>query len=143
MKILVPLDFSHHGDLSIEKVHVLFPKDPVEVHLLHVIDVSPIACYPESDFYFDDWEAKTRRYSDNTLESIKERCRYPNMSFQTCTVNGRTVDNILTYCKEKTIDMIIMPTHGRKPLEHFFIGSVTEKIVNLSKIPVYTFKIET
>lgn len=39
-------------------------------------------------------------------------------------------------------DLIAMPTHGRKGLAHFFNGSIAEDVVNHSKIPVITFKIE-
>ncbi|SHJ35061.1 Nucleotide-binding universal stress protein, UspA family [Arenibacter nanhaiticus] len=38
-------------------------------------------------------------------------------------------------------DLIGMPTHGRKGLTHFFMGSIGEDVVNHSKIPVITFKI--
>lgn len=39
-------------------------------------------------------------------------------------------------------DLIAMPTHGRKGLAHLFNGSIAEDVVNHSKIPVITFKID-
>jgi nucleotide-binding universal stress UspA family protein len=36
--------------------------------------------------------------------------------------------------------MIVMATHGRTGLEHYLIGSVTEKIVRRSPVPVVTVR---
>lgn len=38
-------------------------------------------------------------------------------------------------------DLIIIPTHGRKGLSHFFNGSIGEDVVNHSELPVLTLKI--
>ena len=48
---------------------------------------------------------------------------------------------IFEYCGEHGIDAIAIPTHGRKGLGHFFLGSVGENVANRSNIPVVTFKI--
>ena len=48
---------------------------------------------------------------------------------------------IFNYCNEKEIDAIAIPTHGRKGVGHFFMGSVGEDIANHAEIPVVTFKI--
>lgn len=38
-------------------------------------------------------------------------------------------------------DLIVMPTHGRKGLAHFFEGSISEDMANRANLPVMTFKI--
>ncbi|WP_339710442.1 universal stress protein [uncultured Kriegella sp.] len=48
---------------------------------------------------------------------------------------------VLNYSKSISADCIGIPTHGRKGLSHFFMGSIGEDIANHSKIPVVTFKI--
>jgi nucleotide-binding universal stress UspA family protein len=56
--------------------------------------------------------------------------------------NDYTVENgILNYSMANGADAIGIPTHGRKGLSHFFMGSIGEDIANHSKIPVVTFKI--
>ncbi len=47
---------------------------------------------------------------------------------------------ILNYSERVSADLIGMPTHGRKGLSHFLVGSIGEDIANHSKIPVVTFK---
>ncbi len=56
--------------------------------------------------------------------------------------NDYTVeDGIYNYSNKMGIDIIALPTHGRRGLAHFFAGSVSEDLVNHSTIPVITFKL--
>ena len=48
---------------------------------------------------------------------------------------------VLNYAEAQNIDLIGMPTHGRKGLAHFFMGSISEDVANHSTIPVVTFRI--
>lgn len=48
---------------------------------------------------------------------------------------------VLNYAESQAADLIGIPTHGRKGLSHFFMGSIGEDIANHSKIPVVTFKL--
>ncbi len=48
---------------------------------------------------------------------------------------------ILNYCEAQKVDVIAIPTHGRKGLSHFFLGSLGEDLANHSKLPLLTFKI--
>ncbi len=48
---------------------------------------------------------------------------------------------ILNYGDKIGADIIGIPTHGRKGLSHFFMGSIGEDVANHSNVPVVTFKI--
>ena len=48
---------------------------------------------------------------------------------------------ILSFAKKQGADIIAMPTHGKKGLEHFFEGSIGEDVANHATLPVITFKI--
>lgn len=50
-------------------------------------------------------------------------------------------DGIFTFSNVHGVDAILIPTHGRRGLAHFFSGSIGEELVNHSSIPVVTFKI--
>ncbi len=51
-------------------------------------------------------------------------------------------DGILRGARFIQADCIVMATHGRRGLSHLFNGSIAEDVVNQSKMPVLTFKIE-
>jgi nucleotide-binding universal stress UspA family protein len=51
---------------------------------------------------------------------------------------GRPVDHILTLVDEEKIDLVILGTHGRGLVGHLLIGSVAERVVRRSAVPVLT-----
>ncbi|WP_396603203.1 universal stress protein [Algibacter sp. R77976] len=50
-------------------------------------------------------------------------------------------EGVLSCANKMGADLIIMPTHGRKGLAHFFEGSIGEDVANHATLPVMTFKI--
>ena len=50
-------------------------------------------------------------------------------------------DGIYNYSKKIGADLIAIPTHGRRGLSHFFMGSKAEDIANHATYPVMTFRI--
>ena len=56
--------------------------------------------------------------------------------------NDYTVEKgVLNYSESVAADLIGIPTHGRRGLSHFFMGSIGENIANHSNTAVVTFKI--
>ncbi len=57
-------------------------------------------------------------------------------------VSDYSVEEGVLSCANKIgADLIVVPTHGRKGLAHFFEGSISEDVANHSTLPVMTFKI--
>ncbi|MEC3966430.1 universal stress protein [Flagellimonas halotolerans] len=48
---------------------------------------------------------------------------------------------ILDYCFKKGADLLVIPTHGRKGLSHFVVGSLAENVSNHAELPVMTIKL--
>jgi len=48
---------------------------------------------------------------------------------------------LTNYADKVQADIIAIPTHGRKGLAHFFLGSMGEDLANHAHLPVLTFKI--
>ena len=49
-----------------------------------------------------------------------------------------TADSILDYISDKDFDLVVMGTHGRTGLKRWMLGSVAERVVGFSPIPVLT-----
>src|SRR5690606_19131002 len=57
-------------------------------------------------------------------------------------VSDYTVEEgVLNFSDKIGADLLLIPTHGRKGLAHFFEGSIGEDIANHAEVPVMTFKI--
>jgi nucleotide-binding universal stress UspA family protein len=50
-------------------------------------------------------------------------------------------EGVINGSEKLKADLIIIPTHGRKGISHFFNGSIGEDVVNHSDLPVLTLKI--
>jgi nucleotide-binding universal stress UspA family protein len=61
---------------------------------------------------------------------------------QTVTIyNDHSVEmGLFNYSKKGEFDVLAIPTHGRRGLSHFFLGSLGEDVANHAKLPVLTFK---
>ncbi len=78
----------------------------------------------------------------DTYERINQFLAKANAGIEVSIYNDYSVERgILNYSENSGADAIGIPTHGRKGLSHFFMGSIGEDIANHSKIPVVTFKI--
>lgn len=55
-------------------------------------------------------------------------------------ISGYAAEEIISQAKENNVDLIIMGTHGRAGLDRILFGSVAEKVVKASTIPVLTVR---
>lgn len=81
-----------------------------------------------------DDEAEERR----TLQEIADAAAPLGIAVETRTVTGSPSEEIVRLAKEQRVDLIIMGTHGRTGISHFFLGSVAEKVVRSAPCPVLT-----
>ena len=66
--------------------------------------------------------------------------RYPKT--ESAHVCGELWRAILEIATERDVDLIVMGTHGRRGLSRLFLGSIAEKVVRLSPVPVLTVSTE-
>jgi len=62
--------------------------------------------------------------------------------YDTDVVQGNPAPTIVDYAERYDQDLIVMPTHGREGLSRYLIGSVSEKVVRLSPVPVLTARMQ-
>ncbi|MBT8187083.1 MAG: universal stress protein [Croceitalea sp.] len=80
--------------------------------------------------------------TDDIYERISKFLNKAGLGLEVEIYNDYTIEKgILNYSEKIAADIIGIPTHGRRGLAHFFMGSIGEDIANHSKLPVVTFKI--
>lgn len=81
--------------------------------------------------------------TSQTKRKMNEYMKNTGLEAEMHVYNGiNEEEGILEFAKENNVDLIAMGTHGRKGLMHLLSGSIAEDVVNHSKRPVLTFKIE-
>ncbi len=75
-------------------------------------------------------------------EKIVAFCDTVGFDLLVAIYNDYSVESgVINFAMESHADIIGIPTHGRKGISHFFLGSIGEDVANHSTLPVVTFKI--
>jgi len=142
--IVVPHDFSssanHAAALARDHAKLAGGK----LLLLHVVDIPP-SFGPDTTLILDGsseppvgmQDYAVRRATDH-LNDLAQRLRADGVEVATYVRVGVPVDEILKFAGEHAANVIVMGTHGRTGFRHLLAGSVTEKVVRASSIPVLT-----
>lgn len=128
--ILVTTDFSGYSATALDYAFPLANAAHAKVHLLHVVEGRRRHSVPIG--YEDaDWNALQKFIAENTDEfTVVE----PALAY------GSPAAEIIRYAAEHKIDLIVIATHGRTGLSHVVVGSIAERIVRVSPVPVLTVK---
>lgn len=138
--ILSPVDFGAGSDHALDTALDLAQAVGATVHLLHVYQI-PVYGFPDGAFLAGP-EIATRlsEAAQKGLDGIVQRvrARYPNVQGQ--LRQGNPPDEICAAAKQLNVDLIVLGTHGRKGIAHALMGSVAERVVRTSNIPVLTIR---
>ncbi|HLF14702.1 MAG TPA: universal stress protein [Bacteroidota bacterium] len=140
-KILIPTDFSEYSLGVISHLAMLdLPKD-VKVLFLHVLSEN-ILVEPMLDMYLKEDNVAYSRTgeAEQYLKALAGE-RLVNYTRVDCVVRrGDPATEIVKLAEHDNAGLILMATHGRTGLAHIFMGSVAEKVVRTSHVPVLTAK---
>jgi nucleotide-binding universal stress UspA family protein len=132
--LLVPTDFGEPAERALDIALTIASKFSSKVTLLHAYNLI-LPSYAEGlSWPAIDLEGEAKKALDETLAKAKER--YP--AVEAVLVLGNPVRQILEAVEKQGADMIIMGTHGRRWLSRVILGSVADKVVRLSPVPVLT-----
>jgi nucleotide-binding universal stress UspA family protein len=130
-QILVPTDFSEAAERGIDVAVSLALEFNALLTVVHAFE-------PPGDDYgtFEGPELERRARSE--LDVLAQRIRVRVPTADAILRNGYAWRAILDVAEERGSDLIVLSTHGRHGFQRALIGSVAEKIVRLSVIPVWT-----
>ena len=140
-KILMPVDLEGVSDTLVDHVLSIAEKFSAELHVLYVARAfDPFVGYPYSGALLQSAEEEAIKASVESLDQFcaKHLHDYPNLI--KCTATGHTAREILKYVEDNQIDLVIMGTHGRRGLDKVIFGSVAQRVVQSSPVPVFTVK---
>ena len=134
-KILIPLDGSQLAEAAIHHVKALIEPE-TEVALLRV------ALYPTYDYVFSSpavaatLSEEIEDESEKYLREIQARLQAEGLKTSIAVTGGPVADAILDYADAIGADLIAMSTHGRSGVARWLIGSVADRVVRGSPVPV-------
>ena len=143
--ILVPHDFSTSANHA-----AAIARDEAKLHgstivLLHVIEL-PYQLGPDAVIVPTETGApiSVKQYAldsaENHLLDIADRLAKDGVTATGAVVIGSPVEEIVRAIDHHKADLVVMGTHGRTGIRHLVAGSVAERVMRASKVPVLTIR---
>lgn len=135
-KILSPVDFSRYSEVALRYAAALATRHASELILYHAVpDLSQAISYLEGNYVETVNEDLTARARQKLQELIS--AEVPEKLTTSIHVGlTNAAEGILQTAREQRVDLIVMGTHGYAGPERFFMGSITNKILHKSMVPV-------
>jgi nucleotide-binding universal stress UspA family protein len=83
------------------------------------------------------------REGENVVEEGGAVLETLGVDYTTDVIQGNPAPTIAEYAEKYEYDLVVMPTHARHGISRQLLGSVTEKVVRLSEVPVLTARMVT
>ncbi len=136
-KILAPVDLSEASPKLAPYILSMAAKFDSEIHLLFVARISSHLTgfyipYPK----ITEFEKSVLEGAEKKLIEFKEEYFKDWPQTQLKVIRGDISDEILNYIDTVGVDLLVMGTHGRKGLDRIVFGSVAERVIKASSVPV-------
>ncbi|WP_435102149.1 universal stress protein [Halarchaeum sp. P4] len=130
--LLVPTDGSDCAEAAARDAIDLARATWATLHVVHAVDPGAFGAELSESALDAIEEAGVRAVV--SLADIAETNDVREV--ETAVLNGTPARTVVDYAHEHDVDCIVMGTHGRTGLERHLVGSVTERLVRLSDVPV-------
>jgi nucleotide-binding universal stress UspA family protein len=146
-KIIIALDFDPTAQKVAEVGFSLAKAMCAEITLLHVIttplyysstgniSIMGFTTNPELNMLQIDTTDSLKKSAQLFLDKSKQHL--DDETIQTLVVEGDFAEAILAAAKSIRADIIVLGSHSQRWLESIIMGSVTEKVMRLSKLPIF------
>lgn len=144
MKILLAIDDSKFSEAATEAVIRQATPQVTEVRVLHVIE--PIPIYPDGQAWGYGPEApqvlkEQRKEAEELVARASQTLRKKNFKVMTAIEEGNPKVVIIDSAAEWHADLIVVGSHGRKGLDRFFMGSVSEAVARHARCSVQIVRV--
>lgn len=135
-KILCPVDFSDYSEIALRYAVTMARENAARLVICHAIPQMHLAMLYADAQYFSSMEEVLRRKGEDLVEEFAAARVPPDVEFNTEVLTGNPSEEILNLGHEENADLIVLGTHGQSGFDRFIVGSVTNKILHRSEIPV-------
>jgi nucleotide-binding universal stress UspA family protein len=134
--VLVATDFGETSRAALDYARNLAKAFGGRLHILNVVDTA--VAVSAAEFYSaSDLETELIEEAQRGLDALLTKDDRERLHVVTAVrASGSVAATIVEYAKETHVDVIVVGTHGRGPVAHFFMGSVAEHVVRHAPCPV-------
>jgi len=136
--VLVPFDGSEGAGAVLDHASELAHWADATIQVLYVADTTRDSVTVVEGETVDALVQEGEDVVDEAAKTLETL----GVAYETDVVQGNPAPTIVEYAERYDQDLVVMPTHGREGLSRYLIGSVSEKVVRLSSVPVLTVRMQ-
>ena len=134
---LVPLDGSELAEVVFNYARELAGRLGIDLILLHVYSPDEAESEPMRRTYIERAAETIKHTSEEAREKAGIKYGDKPVKVTAHLSAGYPPDEILKYADANEVDLILMATHGRTGIKRWTMGSVADKVLRASKVPVW------
>lgn len=127
MKILLAIDNSKFSEAAAQSVIAHHRLPGLEVRVLHVVEPPTLFTAPEVAAYVAPEESAEEAKA--LVAKAADALRSAGINVSTAVMQGDPKSKIIDDAKSWGADLIVLGSHGRKGLERFLLGSVSDAVL--------------
>lgn len=140
-KILVPLDGSELAECVLPHVEAM-AKGSQGAKVVFIRVLEPFDAPGATEFSFapeniGEKNLEIRRAdTEKYFKTVRERIRIPGIDAEWRIETGKVPETIAEFALHHEVDLIVISTHGRSGVSRWVWGSVAERVLRSSCVPV-------
>ena len=139
-KIFCPTDFSEPSYEALKAAVELAEKFSSVLYIVHILPILPVIAGPTgpTGFNVSLYQEEMEKSAKKSLEEVLNTKVPKKIKTNSIIKQGDAAREITETAEKEEADLIVISTHGETGWKHFVFGSVAEKVVRLSSVPVLT-----
>ena len=140
-KIMVPLDGSELAECVLPHVETIAQAGGVQsvvfVRAVEPFSMSSVRGDPDfTEEQMKEIDSRTIVAAKNYLDQLVSRIDYGSVKVQSEVVTGKVAESLADYATKNEVDLIVTATHGRSGVSRWVWGSVADRLLRSSCVPV-------
>lgn len=140
--ILVPTDGSEVAETAVDHAVDIAKKYDADIHALYVADTDKIAYgvgaakverVRQGDF---EEMPELKKQAEEATSYVTDQGEKHDITVTTHLAGGKPHQQIADYVQSEDIDLVVMGSHGRAGVSRALLGSVTERTIRSTDVPV-------
>lgn len=137
--LVVPTDGSEEAEQCARFGFKLAKALEVPVHIISVVDSSLVASASYTG-YSPSVQANLTEKAQEHVQTLEAEAQAVNLEVMTSVLHGIPAEEIVAYARTYNAGAIVMGTAGRSGVVKRILGSVADKVIRTSPVPVLTLQ---
>jgi nucleotide-binding universal stress UspA family protein len=139
-RILVPTDGSAGTERAVRHAADLAATHGAALHAVYVVNTASYATL-SMESSFEGVDEMLRTEGESALDEVATIADEAGVPVERTLLEGSPASKVVAHAERADCDLVVMGTHGRGGINRLLLGSVAERVVRTSPVPVLTVRV--